>query len=568
MKKRFVAMLTALTLCLTLLCPSAFAALAAEGQYWKNLDGAAVQPVLDRGLEGGHEPIIVLYYSRHCGYSQRAIPLIREYAETHGITVYGLDAFTDGEGYKIFFGGNVSGGYPIAVCYWGAGGAPQVVPGIRSVEAFEKLMGTPKPEVSPDGFEITSAGTLLNYHGFAASVVIPDSVKVIGDSAFKGNKTLESVVIPNSVTSIGANAFSGCEALTRVSMSGSVTELGESVFRGCYALENVILSPKVTKLPRYAFASCQSLKDVELPAALTAIDTSAFYDCRGLLTLTIPTGVTSIGTHAFGSNPYRLHTIQFLGHKPEMPEGENSPFYNVYAAVLYPKGDSTWNPEALREQHPDANWDNIPGKNRSVPSDYYLSTWNDGTISSWARDSIYEVYLYNLQATGLRKNYNQPVTRKDFCDVLMRVVTKHTGIDIVDYDSTLPAPFTDTASKNVYLAYYLGLVSGKGEGLFDPNGLITRQEAASMLTRAARFLGLDHSAVPSSFADSGDIAGWAIEGVDYISSVINPVTGNAVMNGTGNRMFSPRAPYTLEQAYITCLSLYQALAAQQFPDHA
>ncbi len=34
------------------------------------------------------------------------------------------------------------------------------------------------------------------------------------------------------------------------------------------------------------------------------------------------------------------------------------------------------------------------------------------------------------------------------------------------------------------LAYYLGLVEGRGDGSFDPDGLITRQEAAVMLTRA------------------------------------------------------------------------------------
>jgi hypothetical protein len=47
-------------------------------------------------------------------------------------------------------------------------------------------------------------------------VSIPDSVKSIGESAFKGCSFLESITIPNSVISIGADAFSSCYKLKTV----------------------------------------------------------------------------------------------------------------------------------------------------------------------------------------------------------------------------------------------------------------------------------------------------------------------------------------------------------------
>jgi len=44
---------------------------------------------------------------------------------------------------------------------------------------------------------------LVEYTGEGGSVVIPDSVTIIGNSAFFGCNKLTDVVIPDSVTDIG-----------------------------------------------------------------------------------------------------------------------------------------------------------------------------------------------------------------------------------------------------------------------------------------------------------------------------------------------------------------------------
>ena len=59
---------------------------------------------------------------------------------------------------------------------------------------------------------------LKKYNGDDSNVVIPDSVKSIGESAFSFCTSLTSITIPDSVTSIGDYAFIGCNILRKVKL--------------------------------------------------------------------------------------------------------------------------------------------------------------------------------------------------------------------------------------------------------------------------------------------------------------------------------------------------------------
>ncbi|MBQ2911540.1 MAG: S-layer homology domain-containing protein, partial [Clostridia bacterium] len=77
--------------------------------------------------------------------------------------------------------------------------------------------------------------------------------------------------------------------------------------------------------------------------------------------------------------------------------------------------------------------------------------------------------------------------------------------------------FTDVEDGKWYsgyigTAYNYGIVNGKGEGKFDPFGTITRQEAATMVARAAALCGMDTNADTNILAQFGDyvfIHDWA-----------------------------------------------------------
>ncbi|MFD0868195.1 WG repeat-containing protein [Paenibacillus residui] len=172
----------------------------------------------------------------------------------------------------------------------------------------------------------------------------------------------------------------------------------------------------------------------------------------------------------------------------------------------------------------------------------------------WAADGISVAIEAGLIPPALQKDYRNKITRQEFSTLVIHFIEAQTGTGIdhflLEKNVSMPEPpFTDTVDKDVLAAYTLGIVSGKGAGRFDPEGSLTREEAAVMLRNTANVLDLDTAAPPASFADNELIAGWAYDSVAYVVS-------RGIMNGVGNNEFDPKGSYTRQQAYLTILRLF------------
>ncbi len=163
-----------------------------------------------------------------------------------------------------------------------------------------KYKGTSTSVIIPDYVTSIAESAFFGCSGLT-SVIIPNSVTSIGQSAFSDCSSLTSISIPESVTSIGNGAFSGCSGLISVTIPNSVTSIGGSAFSNCSSLISVTIPNSVTSIDRFVFASCNSLTTVNIPNTVTSIGSLAFARCTSLATITIPESVTTIGSRAFDS---------------------------------------------------------------------------------------------------------------------------------------------------------------------------------------------------------------------------------------------------------------------------
>ena len=128
---------------------------------------------------------------------------------------------------------------------------------------------------------------------------IRKGVKVIGDMAFWGRRSLTSINISNSVTTIGWAAFSDCDSLTSINIPNSVTTIGNGAFRDCKSLTSINIPNSVTTIGNGAFWGCESLTSINIPNSVTMIGNETFRYCKSLTSIDIPNSVTTIGNGVY-----------------------------------------------------------------------------------------------------------------------------------------------------------------------------------------------------------------------------------------------------------------------------
>lgn len=180
-------------------------------------------------------------------------------------------------------------------------------------------------------------------------------------------------------------------------------------------------------------------------------------------------------------------------------------------------------------------------------------------LDEWAYDEVVAAIENGLVPGSLQNLYRNDIRRGEFCGVVVQtleaaldkdiaeIVKDKTGGDLQDYQNSYP--FVDTTDLDTLAASKLGIVNGRGNGVFDPYASITRQEAAAMLMRAAKVLDMKNDGSGNTvFADSSQVASWAEEAVEYICRA-------GIMNGRGD-VFDPGGSYSREQSYMTVYRLF------------
>ena len=137
--------------------------------------------------------------------------------------------------------------------------------------------------LTKDG-EYTRAAAML--FGDPENVVFGDGLEEIGEGAFYRCKSLTKVVIPPSVKKIGDIAFGDSNSIKDVTISNGVKIIGEGAFVSCHLLESLTIPGSVKNVSCGAFSGCLELKTLEIEKGVGKIEEKAFEDCRTLSEIT------------------------------------------------------------------------------------------------------------------------------------------------------------------------------------------------------------------------------------------------------------------------------------------
>lgn len=142
--------------------------------------------------------------------------------------------------------------------------------------------------------------------------------------------------------------------------------------------------------------------------------------------------------------------------------------------------------------------------------------------------------------------WEENISRLQFCEFVYNMANSAKELPAVS-----PAPFEDVSNSKITALAAAGLVSGRGNRMFDPDGKITREEAAAILGRAAEYAGikLPEGDFDSEYSDSGDISNWAVRAVYGLKKL------NVIENADGV-LFMPKANYTVGEAVRSVVKLH------------
>ena len=163
--------------------------------------------------------------------------------------------------------------------------------------------------------------------------------------------------------------------------------------------------------------------------------------------------------------------------------------------------------------------------------------------STWAIAQVSAAINANIVPKDLQSGYTQAITRAEFCALAVALFESIEGKEI-----GYRIQFIDTSDTNVEKMGAIGVVAGLGDSIFAPDQKITREQAASMLSRLASALGKPMDSQDPTFADNDAVSPWAVDAVGQVQ-------GADIMSGVGDNTFDPLADYTREQSIVTMLRL-------------
>ncbi|MGN1231541.1 MAG: S-layer homology domain-containing protein [Anaerotignum sp.] len=167
----------------------------------------------------------------------------------------------------------------------------------------------------------------------------------------------------------------------------------------------------------------------------------------------------------------------------------------------------------------------------------------------WAKPSMEFAYNEGLVTEGELQKAKSPMSRKEFCKMVMRflnVVTEK------EWEVTQESPFDDCDDKDVIAAYEAGIIGGIEPGIFAPDRTLTREQMAIMIGRVLKTCGIDltEKAVKNPFTDTAVL-------YDSSNKYIDQLYGIGIVAGYADGTYGPFKEMTVQEAVVSFVKAYR-----------
>ena len=239
------------------------------------------------------------------------------------------------------------------------------------------------------------------------SITFGDSVKYIPKHICSYLDSMTVVTIGNSVKSIGDEAFRGCQSISKIQHTGNIATWCDIKFGGSTAnpmsysyyshnfyingeeVRDLIIPNTVDSIHNYAFYKCSSLTSITIPNSVKSIGSSAFYKCSSLTSITIPNSVTSIGNSAF----YDCDSLSFVVIGSGVTSIGHTAFYDSPIDTVYSRNPTPPQLESTTSAKP---FNSKPVC--CIPCEAY--SYKNSSWKSWMSEFMYgNVYFLNTSVS-------------------------------------------------------------------------------------------------------------------------------------------------------------------------
>lgn len=167
-----------------------------------------------------------------------------------------------------------------------------------------------------------------------------------------------------------------------------------------------------------------------------------------------------------------------------------------------------------------------------IPSANNTAGFTDMTGYEWAVESVkslVELGIISGYGDSTFKPQNS-ITRAEFVKLVTMAFYKDNLVETSSVFGDVPDDMW--CSKYIMTAYENSIVSGVGNGSFNPDGIISRQDMAVILCNAAKKYNLISTAERNLFNDDASISEYAKEAVYVLRDI-------GIVNGIGNNEYNP-----------------------------